>query len=413
MSLRQDQPSADCRWLFGRNRRGSSATQPGSPASASPAEGTPRHDLASIEETPGPAARPVEHLSEPVSPDSNFNAPVGEPARAPAASMSNEALGTAAPPRDMQHGSVALTPSMGLEWPDDPTAELVSGWKAAASAEVRGGPEGSLGSGSGTGSRQVPDRQQRAVRAAPPLLRWAAVPTVSSPVAARQQAASSGAERSTMAQATAADPREAAAAFGSMVADTHGPLMQWDGMTKPPDSRDGQPAQPVAHVEAPMEANTVHMDPAEESARARSPGSASEPPAPRLSGSPTTGRTDAGDDVEQDSLPPTDGPLEPAIGLRQRPKSAPAGTATVATQSSQQAVAESSAQTSTTRLSALQRLKQRASRRQAATLSSSVELAQQGRAPQPAHADPVEEDGPAALVSAAAATRFGAWLQVQ
>ena len=411
VSASQVSLSADRRWLFGRNKGGSSTSQPSSPAaaSASPAElGTPRHDLASIEETPGTAARPVEHLHEVMPPDSDVFAPAREPARAETGP--SEPLWSAA--GTLQHGSVVLAPSTGPDRADDSAAELIGGLKAAASAQVRDGLEERVSPGVGSGSRQALDRQQQAARATPPLLRWAAVPSVPSPVAARQQAASYGEERSTMARGTEADPHEAAAAFGSMVAATDRAHKRWNQTEEFLDSRDGQPASPVAHAEALMETSAVLMDPDQESVRGRDPGSASEPPAPLLSGSPTTDRNDAGGNTEEDSLPPPNGPLALAAGLQRRPKSAPAGTATVSTQSIQRPVAESSAQTSTARLSALQRLKQRASRRQAAALSSSVELAQHTSAPQPAQADPVAEDNPTALVSAAA-TRFGAWLQVR
>jgi len=406
----QVSPMLDCRWLFGRNRRGTSASQPSSPAAAgaSPAElGTPRHDLASIEEMPGTAVVPVDDLPEPTSPDSNVSAPVGKPARAPAAST--EGLWTAGPPRDLQDSSVVLVPGMGLDWADDITAELVSSWKAAAGAGVHDGPEGHVSSDDGAGRRQVLDRQQQAVRTTPPLLRWAAVPSVPSPMAALQQAALPGAQQLTTAQSTAADAHPDTAPFDSMAADTHGARMRGDRVAEPPDDRDGQPAPPVNRVAAPEAANSLRTDHTQEIIEGGDhQRSAPEPPAPLPSGSPTTDRTCTGECEAQDSLQSlsVDGP-------QRRPKSAPAGTVTVATQSSQQPVAESSAQTSTTRLSALQRLKQRASRRQAAALSSSVELAQHGGAGQPPQPASVEEDGPTALESAAAATRFGAWLQVR
>jgi hypothetical protein len=99
--------------------------------------------------------------------------------------------------------------------------------------------------------------------------------------------------------------------------------------------------------------------------------------------------------------------------LMQRPHSAPAGAVAAAEEviAKPPQVATAAAHASAGRALALQRLKNRASQRQAAALSSSAELAHQGWPTQPAEAGS-DDLRLAALVSAAAKTPLVAWLQV-
>ena len=203
-----------------------------------------------------------------------------------------------------------------------------------------------------------------------------------------------------------ADDREALAAFGRLAPSPEGTQMirdQADGLRSPaPRAAAPEPAAAVAPTQI---GGSSAADAVLAGSQGAGADAAWQPPLPLPSRSPTGVRSQ---DNEADDF---DGSLEPGSsgGTVQRPRSAPAGAAAAAEQPAQ--TEKRSAHASGSRSVALQRLKNRASQRQAAALSSSAELARPSAEVQRAEAGS-EGRSLATLVAAAARTRLTVWLHV-
>ena len=405
------------RWLFGRSKRSATASQPGSPASAGPPAGPidPSEqrtgvNLAIIAETStfgGAAPLPRRSLS------GSATATAEVPEQAARALPGSEGSPQNRAPSEQEQFRRAVLVAV-----DNPTrasghaVDHLSSSTHAASTALHDGVDGRASSADGAGYMPSRAGQRQAARPPAPLLRWAAVPPAQLATEAMDPRQAASAEAEPMAAAADASWAMAAPASMAVTRAAEDPMSPNGSAQLAATSSAGYGMLSVPAAMQSVNADTTSTDRGGVAGYASTdPEPAPEPPAPLPSGSPTTDRTwHRPEDLAKLQVPSAPGRQE--HGHIQRPHSALSDAVTASQQPSQQPQAEPSHCSSATRSSALQRLKARASRRQAVALSSSVEFAQQGWALPLAHAGAEEQDGPAALVLAAVGTRLQAWLQV-